>query len=57
MEDVENEQLNILEIVVRHRVDEHIEDDTLCRSSVDFTVVERPVVRHVTSDIIDDDDE
>ncbi|TYJ96927.1 CACTA en-spm transposon protein [Cucumis melo var. makuwa] len=29
MDDVENEQLNVLEIVIGHQVDEHIEDDTL----------------------------
>lgn len=31
VEDVKNEQLNVLEIVVGHRMDEQIEDDTLCR--------------------------
>ncbi|KAA0035855.1 gamma-aminobutyrate transaminase POP2 [Cucumis melo var. makuwa] len=30
VDDVENEHLNVLEIVVSHRVDEHIEDETLC---------------------------
>ncbi|KAA0047006.1 uncharacterized protein E6C27_scaffold230G002000 [Cucumis melo var. makuwa] len=43
MEDVENEQLNALKIVVVYRVDEHIEDDTLCRLDIDPIVVERPV--------------
>ncbi|KAA0033531.1 zinc finger protein ZPR1-like protein [Cucumis melo var. makuwa] len=33
VEDVENKQLNVLEIVISHRVDEHIEDDTLCNMS------------------------
>ena len=34
MDDVENEQLNVLKIVVDHRVDEHIEDDNLCLSLI-----------------------
>ncbi|KAA0056817.1 CACTA en-spm transposon protein [Cucumis melo var. makuwa] len=38
-DDVENEHLNVLEIVVSHRVDDHIEDDTLCRTDVDPTIV------------------
>ncbi|KAA0056729.1 cytochrome P450 CYP82D47-like [Cucumis melo var. makuwa] len=38
VEDVENEQLNVLEIVVEHHVDEHIEDDTWCRPDVDPTI-------------------
>ena len=34
VKDIENEQLiNVLEIVVEHCVDEHIVDDTLCRTS------------------------
>ncbi|TYK31654.1 CACTA en-spm transposon protein [Cucumis melo var. makuwa] len=33
--------LNVLDIVVSHRVDEHIEDDTLCRTGVDPTIIER----------------
>ncbi|KAA0054375.1 uncharacterized protein E5676_scaffold302G001990 [Cucumis melo var. makuwa] len=49
LDDVENEQLNVLEIIVGHRVDGHIEDDTL--------MVERLVVCHVADDFIDDDDE
>ena len=53
---MENQQLNALEIVVGHRVNEHIEDDTLCRPDVDPTVVERPIVHHVVDDFIDDDD-
>ncbi|KAA0033049.1 uncharacterized protein E5676_scaffold121G00700 [Cucumis melo var. makuwa] len=56
VDDVENEHLNILEIVVSHRVDEHIEDVTLCRTNVDPTIIERPVVLHVTNDFIDDVD-
>ncbi|KAA0054789.1 uncharacterized protein E6C27_scaffold437G00740 [Cucumis melo var. makuwa] len=57
VDDVENEYLNILEIVVSHRVDEHIEDDTRCRTDVDPTIVERPIVHHVTDDFINDVDE
>ena len=44
VEDVENEQLNVLEIVVGHRVDEHIKDDTLCKPDVNPIVIERLVV-------------
>ncbi|KAA0037790.1 uncharacterized protein E5676_scaffold1784G00270 [Cucumis melo var. makuwa] len=51
VEDIENEQFNVLEIVVEHRVDEPIEDGTLYRAKIDSTVVERPDVHH------DDDDE
>ena len=46
MEDIENKQLNILKIVVGHHVDEFIEDDTLCRTEVDPTMVKRPDVLH-----------
>ncbi|KAA0056605.1 cytochrome P450 CYP82D47-like [Cucumis melo var. makuwa] len=53
VDDIENDQLNVLEIVVSHRVNEHIEDNTLCRPDVDPTVIERPVVRHITNDFID----
>ncbi|TYK26955.1 uncharacterized protein E5676_scaffold322G00150 [Cucumis melo var. makuwa] len=38
-------------------MNEHIEDDTLCRIDVDPTIVERSIVRHVANDIIDDGDE
>ena len=38
-------------------MDEHIDDDTLCRTDVYPTIVERPVVHHVTNDFIDDVDE
>ncbi|TYK28126.1 (R)-mandelonitrile lyase 1-like [Cucumis melo var. makuwa] len=31
VDDVDDQQLNMLEIIVEYRVDEHIEDDTLCR--------------------------
>ena len=57
MKNIENEQLNVLKIIVNHRVDEHIEDDTLCRTYVDPIIVERAVVRKVTNDFIDDGDE
>ena len=49
MEDIENDQLKVMEIFVEHRVDEHIiEDDTLCRTGVDPTIVERPSVCNVS---------
>ncbi|TYK00218.1 uncharacterized protein E5676_scaffold1582G00100 [Cucumis melo var. makuwa] len=57
VDDVKNEYLNVLEIVVNHRVDEHIKDDTLYRIDVDPTIIKRSVVRHVTNDFIDDVDE
>ncbi|TYJ97551.1 uncharacterized protein E5676_scaffold85G00740 [Cucumis melo var. makuwa] len=57
VKDVENDHINVLKIVISHRVDDHIEDDTLCRTNVDPTIVERPIVRHVTDDFIDDVDE
>ena len=56
VEDVENEQPNVLEVIVGHHVDEHIEDNTLCRPDIDSAVVGRTVVRHVVNDFIDDDD-
>ncbi|KAA0067474.1 uncharacterized protein E6C27_scaffold40G001560 [Cucumis melo var. makuwa] len=56
-DDVENEELNVLEIIVSHRMDEHIEDNTLCRTDFDLTIVERSIVRHITNDFIDDVDE
>ncbi|TYK11066.1 uncharacterized protein E5676_scaffold73G00520 [Cucumis melo var. makuwa] len=57
VEDVQNDHINILKVVVSHQVDDHIEDDTLCRNGVDPTIIERPVMRHVTDDFIDDVDE
>ena len=57
VDDVENEQLNILEIVVDHRVDEHIEDVILYRTNIDPTIVERSIVCHVIVNFIDDGDE
>ena len=57
MENVENEQLNVLETIVGHRVDEHIKDDTLCKTDIDPIIVERPIVHHVTDDFVDDGDE
>ncbi|KAA0067047.1 gag/pol protein [Cucumis melo var. makuwa] len=38
VEDVENDHINVLEIFVSHQVDDHIEDDTLCRTGVDPTI-------------------
>ncbi|KAA0052813.1 uncharacterized protein E6C27_scaffold773G00040 [Cucumis melo var. makuwa] len=43
VEDVENKHINVLEIVVSHRVDNHIEDYTMCRIDIDPTIVERLV--------------
>ncbi|TYJ99703.1 putative transposase [Cucumis melo var. makuwa] len=57
VEDVQNDHISILEVVVSHQVDDHIEDDTLCRNDVDPTIIERPILRHVTDDFIDDVDE
>ncbi|TYK04814.1 gamma-aminobutyrate transaminase POP2 [Cucumis melo var. makuwa] len=37
-------------------MNEHIEDDTLCRTDIDPTIVERPIVHHVTNNFIDDGD-
>ncbi|KAA0040404.1 GDSL esterase/lipase [Cucumis melo var. makuwa] len=54
VDDVENKHINILEVIVSHQVDDHIEDDTMCRMDVDHMIVERPVVRHLTDDFIDD---
>ncbi|TYK31697.1 CACTA en-spm transposon protein [Cucumis melo var. makuwa] len=56
VEDIKNEQLNVLETIFDHRVDKHIEDDTLCRPDVDSIMVERLVVRHVADNFIDDGD-
>ncbi|KAA0062763.1 gamma-aminobutyrate transaminase POP2 [Cucumis melo var. makuwa] len=44
VEDVENNHINVLEIVVSHQVDDHIKDDTLCRTDVDPTIIERSIV-------------
>ncbi|KAA0060195.1 uncharacterized protein E5676_scaffold767G00720 [Cucumis melo var. makuwa] len=57
VDDVDNEHLNMLEIVVNHRVDEHIEDNTLYRIDVDPIIVEISIMHHVTDDFIDDVDE
>ncbi|KAA0048144.1 uncharacterized protein E6C27_scaffold63G00400 [Cucumis melo var. makuwa] len=38
-------------------MDEHIEDDTLCRTNVDPTIVERSVVLHVIDDFTNNVDE
>ena len=50
----ENEQLNVLKIIVSHRMDEHIEDVTLYRTDVDSTIVKRSVMHHVVDGFIDD---
>ena len=58
VEDIENDQLNVLKIIVEHRGNEYvIEDDTLCRTEVDPTVVERPNVIHIADNFIDDDND
>ena len=57
MDDVEKKYLNVLKIVVSHQMDEHIEDDTLCRTNVDPTIVERSVVLHVIDDFTNNVDE
>ena len=35
-------------------MDEHLEDDTLCRTDVDPTIIERSVMHHVVDGFIDD---
>lgn len=57
VEGVENKQFDVLKIVIIHYMDEHIEENTLCRVDVDSTVVERLVVRHLIDDFINDDGE
>ena len=58
VEDIENDQLNVIEIVIEHRVNKHvIEDDTLCRTEVDPIIVERPNVCHVVEHFINDEDD
>ena len=52
--DVENKQLNVLEIIFIHHVNEHIEDDTLCRPDIDPTW---SYGHHVINDFINDNDE
>ncbi|KAA0038292.1 (R)-mandelonitrile lyase 1-like [Cucumis melo var. makuwa] len=52
VDDVEDQQLSVPEIVVHHRVTDHVENDTLCRVDVDLIVVKRPIVRHVINDFI-----
>ncbi|KAA0040155.1 uncharacterized protein E6C27_scaffold1302G00020 [Cucumis melo var. makuwa] len=49
--------MNVLEIVVSHRVADHVEDDTLCSVDVHPTEVERLIVLHVDDDFINNDDE
>ncbi|KAA0032451.1 CACTA en-spm transposon protein [Cucumis melo var. makuwa] len=47
----------LVSCIVSHRVDDHIEDDTLCKTNVDPTIVERSIVRIVIDDFINDVDE
>ncbi|KAA0036649.1 uncharacterized protein E5676_scaffold668G00140 [Cucumis melo var. makuwa] len=54
VKNIENEQLNVLKIVVDHRVDEHIEDATLCRTYIDPIIVERAVVHAMFLEFIED---
>ena len=42
VKDIENDQLNVLEIIIEHCVDEYLVDDTLCRIEVDLTVTPHP---------------
>ncbi|KAA0049832.1 uncharacterized protein E5676_scaffold118G00400 [Cucumis melo var. makuwa] len=49
-EDLQNE------IVIGHSMDEHIENDTLCKPRVVLIVVQRSIVHHVADDFINDDD-
>ena len=55
LDDVKDQQLNVLEIIVEHCVDDHIDDDKLCKLDIDPTIVERPIVCHVVDDFINDD--
>ncbi|KAA0066295.1 uncharacterized protein E5676_scaffold602G001710 [Cucumis melo var. makuwa] len=57
VEDVQNDHINILEVVVSHQMDDYIEDNTLRKNDVDHTIIERPIVRHITDDFIDNLDE
>ncbi|TYK06669.1 gag/pol protein [Cucumis melo var. makuwa] len=55
---VQNKRIwDIPKVVGSHCVADHIEDDTLCRLDVDPIVVERPTIRHVIDNFINDDDE
>ena len=58
VEDIENGQLNVMQIIVEHQVDKHvIEDDTLCRTKIDLTIVKIPNVCHVVENFINDEDD
>ncbi|TYK07968.1 uncharacterized protein E5676_scaffold265G00960 [Cucumis melo var. makuwa] len=57
VDDAEDQQLIVAKIIVGHRVADHVEDGTLCRVDVNPTVVERPIVRDVDDDFINDEDE
>ncbi|MDV3193972.1 MAG: hypothetical protein Q8835_02865 [Sweet potato little leaf phytoplasma] len=41
-EDIRNDQLQLLEVEGGFRVDESIQEDTLCREDVDPTIMEGP---------------
>ena len=56
MDDVKDQQLNVFEIVVGH-YDKYHENDILCKVDIDPATVERPIVRHVDDDFINDNDE
>ena len=49
--------MDVLKIVVRHHLAEHIREDTLCRVDVDPIVVKSLVVQHFIDNFINDDDE
>ncbi|TYK19782.1 acidic leucine-rich nuclear phosphoprotein 32 family member A-like [Cucumis melo var. makuwa] len=57
VDDVEDQQRNVPEIVVNHRVVDHLKDHTLCRFDIDPRVVEKSIVRHVDYDFINGEDE
>ena len=57
VDDVMDQQLNVPEIVVSHRVVDHVENNTLWRVDVDPTFVERSIRDHINDNFINDDDE
>ncbi|TYK13937.1 gamma-aminobutyrate transaminase POP2 [Cucumis melo var. makuwa] len=40
LEQLDQLEFPVMKIIVSHRVDDHIEDDTLCRNDIDPTIVE-----------------
>lgn len=58
-EDLGNDQLELLEVVGGIRVDESIQDKTLCRDNVDPTIVEQQIVQaQMNSDVpLNNDDD